>query len=168
MSGAARSAATCCIPIRWSKTLAPGSSPATSRRCWTATWTTSWKPSCASTPAAKARRPDSRSGGQRRSSGGGEPAFVAQGDPDAGEDDHGPDDVGLANEPGDGLRDQVERTRPVGKWVDDQQVVDGGRRRETDPGQQQGTDLRARHQTGQRLTNEQDEWHEEHHEPKAP
>ena len=44
--GAARSAATCCSPISWSKTTAASTKPRTSRACSTATWMRSSRRTC--------------------------------------------------------------------------------------------------------------------------
>jgi protein subunit release factor B len=64
-SGSARrSAATCCTRTRWSRTCAPSTRPATSRRCSTVTSTRCWRRSCAGgcarPPSAADRDPRDR------------------------------------------------------------------------------------------------------------
>src|SRR5512133_348550 len=56
--GAARSAATCSSPTRWSRTTAPARRPARPRRCWTATLMSSSAPS--SWPSRSKLKADSR------------------------------------------------------------------------------------------------------------
>src|SRR5438309_6207590 len=59
MSGGARSAATSCIPTRWSRITEPAMRAATSRPSWTATSKLSWRRSFAGTPDER-EKPRSR------------------------------------------------------------------------------------------------------------
>ena len=67
--------------------------------------------------------------------------LVPQCHPDAGEDDYGSDEVGLAGKSRQAHWHHVEHAWPMGERVDDQQIVESGQHRETEP-------RRDQHSTG--------------------